>query len=331
MGQLKLFLSVCVLISHTSTYLGNIGYSCVFGFFMISGYGITYSLEKRYNNLSEYYSKRCRKIYIPYFLCTGITVALYFLFHLRCPSGFPYVSPELSFKGVLLEFIYNIGMNDNFWHLLNGFPKFVPQAWTDPIMIVFYIIAPALVAIHQKSKIGYWLIGTILISIPCVSIIKGHDFSMYRYRSVFCVLIYFFGGGVIYYTKSKWRISMPKIGLVLFSLIYLFFFYQRKFVLPLELQIMVSLFIMIPMIICAIQIPNNAREKYYSEISAYIYLTHFIGIAGYELISSMFYDVQNYQCNHMWLKSLIVLCISVLLSCLLQKINFSPSIVDKTD
>lgn len=284
MGELRFFISVCVVVFHTSGYLGNIGYSSVFCFIIISGYCNIFSLEKGYN-FKNYWWGKIKKIYVPYCVAVVFMGILWHIFYSDIPEAFPAIQNSFKAVDVLKNLYYSYQIpKDNEWWIFNAFPQLLPQNWTDPILWLMYILAPIIVYIKRQSVVYYVMFGLMSLGAPILSIVRHLDFPNYRYRSFFCLIIYFYLGTLLFYLKPYIKkIKHEKRLLLVLELLYVLYFASTKHV-QLEKNVMLSLPIVILMVTSAMNIERNYLDKLLSKMSYYIYLTHFVALAIWKIL-----------------------------------------------
>jgi peptidoglycan/LPS O-acetylase OafA/YrhL len=215
------------------------------GFFVISGYLCSQSLE-RSNTLGEYYWKRALRIYPGLFVVLLFTVILgVFVFESSAynyvlnksmwtylPANITIIKQQLSIDGIFTHNPYNPTINGSLWSL--------------EYELVFYIWLSALLIVGRKGKI-------IIVTIAVLALITSYIFFMdvvgaHKYMFLNGKLMlefgpYFFGGVLFSFLKMD---QVPKRALlitVLASLLlcafYLNYFTPAKFFLlpPLVLLI----------------------------------------------------------------------------------------------
>lgn len=292
MGIYRLLLSISVLIFHTSTLLGTIGYSAVFGFYIMSGFAISFVLDRTYRNqINSFWANRLLKIFPAYIAVLVVSMWLYYCFgndvmiNMQNDKLFVAALDQYKFKNIINEITLgyvhtpqreSFAMKDLLL-LFNGFPTIVPQAWTNSVEIFFYLTAPFIVSLWNKHRKGYYYILLISIIFPIITMILQLDFPTYRYRCVFSSYYLFLIGSLIYFKKDK--LPVIKFNKVIFGLlcvlhISIFAFGENKTTL-LEGKIIFSVILEILIIIVSTQIKfNNKQEKLYSVLSIGIYLSH---------------------------------------------------------
>jgi len=183
MGTIRFFLAISILITHSAPLLGVSmlnGDMAVICFFVISGFLMTMILETKYLDRTKiYFINRLLRIYPPYIAAVLFAVIIFYIF----PNGHhdPYkalghllrtenyglfwaaIVSNLTIVGA--EFSRYINVKDsgeilfpNFLYRGQGSGAhnflFVPQAWTLPLELMFYFLAPLVVRLRTRSIAG---------------------------------------------------------------------------------------------------------------------------------------------------------------------------------
>lgn len=310
MGIYRLILSIEILIFHTSNFLGVIGYSAVFAFYIMSGYSITYVLEKVYydKSLKAYYINRLLKVWPAYI---AVCIISFFIYYILGNNVIINGNEEMLFSAALsdytfIDIIHELTFNfmksyDNIFLVFNGFPTLVTQAWTNCVEIVFYFFAPIYVYLHRNQRHVYRLLFAVCIAFPIFTYLAGMDFPTYRYRSVAGAMFLFLCGGQLYYHRMDLiKIKHPYVSFCSINLLYIMYFAigTNKAVLT-DFKIYFSVLLEIVAIICAMQMipPRMERiDTLCAELSVGIYLIQKVAravvIYGYYLVSRGGYFVR---------------------------------------
>jgi peptidoglycan/LPS O-acetylase OafA/YrhL len=183
MGTIRFLLAVSILITHSAPLLGVSmlnGDMAVICFFIISGFLMTMILETKYLDRTKiYFINRLLRIFPPYIAALLFAVVIFYTF----PNGHhdPYkalnnllrtenyelflaaIVSNLTLVGA--EFSRYINVKDsgeilfpNFLYRGQGSGAhnflFVPQAWTLPLELMFYFLAPLVVRLRTRSIAG---------------------------------------------------------------------------------------------------------------------------------------------------------------------------------
>lgn len=297
MGIVRLMLSVSIVAFHTSAVLGHIGYSAVFGFYVMSGYVISLVIEKTYTNHSgKFWANRLLKIFPTYWivlLASGILISKYgnsVVVDMQTGGAdklFVAALSQYSIGDICNEIIlgYLAPKNGIKSYFFTGFPTIVPQAWTNTIELFYYATAPFGVMLWKRNKRTYYLLFIIVLAYPVVTFIFGLEFVIYRYRTVMGAYCFFMIGSLIYFNREKFpELKHPYISFGLLNTIYILMFCvgKNKDVFS-EARIWLSTLVMIFMIIVSSKITGNniykRIDKICSILSAGVYLTHMLARA----------------------------------------------------
>lgn len=316
MGIYRLLLSVLVVFFYTTTLMGTVGYSAVFGFYIISGYCISMVLDKKYRDqLWKFWLNRSLKL-IPSYL--AVLVCSIVVMNAFTEGMFDTTLSTYSLRDIWNEILLGYMTPRSAVLIFNGFPTIIAQAWTHSVQIFFYITAPWVCWIYKKNEKYYWLLGGITLIFPIVTALLKLDFPTYRYRSVFGSYWIFFLGSMLYFKRD----SIPRIKNSLKYFIVLAIAYVLMFCVGAnkaalsETKIYISVFIEVLMLIMALQMPYNAKvDRGCSILSMGIYLTHMLARALSVVIIN----------NNKWLSTIFegelivipVLVISVILAIVL--------------
>lgn len=234
MGIFRLILSIEIVIFHSCTMLGIIGYSAVFGFYLMSGYAIMLVLDQKYENrLGKFWLNRWLKLYPAYAAVFAASMLLYVLcgnevvIAAQKEKLFVAALDSYSFQEICRELFlgYQCKGHVSTALLLNGFPTITTQAWTHSVNLFFYLTAPLLIKLWKRNKLYY--VGLFLLSLvyPLFTYMAGLDFPTYRYRSVFGSYFIFMTGGFLYFLKDKFPdVKYKGMLFVLLNVFYLSLF-----------------------------------------------------------------------------------------------------------
>ncbi|OQB58688.1 MAG: Acyltransferase family protein [Bacteroidetes bacterium ADurb.Bin141] len=220
MGVFRYVLSSMVVWFHLVGGHMCWGYSAVFGFYLISGYVITYVLEGKYkeHKTVKFYKNRLLRLLPTYYIYVVLTVLVIVMlgnsYVLALPQNIAQYGAKQFLNDLVLGF-FTDKTNPALW--LNGFPRIVPQAWSLWPQFVFYLVAPFLVRLHRYSKKLYGIFVTIMALPPICFYFLKMDFGTYGYRSLLGVFVIFLVGSCIFYLKDY----LPKIKYpgILFSVL----------------------------------------------------------------------------------------------------------------
>lgn len=156
-----------VVIVHTSQKVTGIpheffrvisfGETCCQLFFVLTGYALTYSANKRHVPLKEYYKKRWMSIAPPYYIAVVFWSLLgYLQYRLQYAGGFGYNG---SFREILCNLFLLNGL------FSEGNNNIVPGGWYVGALVILYALYPLVhqitVSLYRKSKVllsGFYLV-----------------------------------------------------------------------------------------------------------------------------------------------------------------------------
>lgn len=218
---LRGILALMVLISHihlirfyfgiSDTYnnpiIYHLGRIAVTGFFVLSGYLITYSILKRREagkwKISGFYVARIFRIWPLYY--TVVLLALFVLPHISVlqftlPSSVTDVRTSTEYYGYFIGFLPQVPLLDR------AVLPFAEPSWSIGVEEIFYLIIPWVV-IFSKGKPGKWLLAFLLSFLALKYTAMYTDFpgrriaqlmQFYRYDSIVLGCL----AGVLHYHKS---------------------------------------------------------------------------------------------------------------------------------
>jgi peptidoglycan/LPS O-acetylase OafA/YrhL len=175
MGLTRLVLSLLVVGSHFGNLGEPIGGTAVASFFTISGFLMARTIRENYagaSGVGRFYSNRIVRI-MPPFLAVLLLTALVLTVRGMHPFalnrwgavGFPDVEfAPAWWQTVLLDL-------DPYPRYLSAQVYLAPQAWSLVVEAVFYLLAPALVALATaRLRAGLWIIGVASLSLALLSV-----------------------------------------------------------------------------------------------------------------------------------------------------------------
>lgn len=230
MGLLRVYLAVCVILSHCpppwkNAFLG--GLTAVKIFFIISGFYMSLILSSKYTGKNHsfrlFITNRFLRIYPVYWtvlaisLLTSLTSGLladkwlllspYMLFHHLLPlsAWVTAVTTNLVIFGQ--DAVMFLGLKpptaDLFFaidlhHTIRPFYSFliVPQAWTLGIELTFYLFAPLIVGLRLRSI--FCLMAISFLIRMYIYIVLGWDFDPWTHRFFPTEFIFFLLGNISY-------------------------------------------------------------------------------------------------------------------------------------
>lgn len=327
MGFLRVLLAISVLLEHVGglpitngKFVG--GVIAVESFFMISGFYMALVLNEKYNEPKSFYINRLLRLY-PTYWAVLITSTLAGLIFAHDFIFLKILSADWTFGSKLLMIFSNLFIVGSDWmmflypgnnglqftsNFLDNQTKFytyhmIPQAWTLPLEIMFYAIAPFII----KNK--KMLLIIILLSFLCRYIVFSYigTNDPWSYRFFPSEIIFFILGAFAYYSYqliNQLKYSF-NIGVSLFILIIFYimnfdnipvFILNTPIFSGKHLQFYILFVCSIPFIFLISK--NNSIDRYIGELSYPIYICHIllISIVSYlpKVTNSIAYNVIIY-------------------------------------
>lgn len=298
MGTLRFFLALSVAFAHSKTLTGKTvfldAHISVTIFFLFSGFLIAFVLENKYENqIVNFYRNRFIRIFVPFFIISiGIEVT-YFIFA-NYPKLIYIQTHQYDFAHMFLLYFSNFFLfGSEIVHLLSTRQNLlsenliIPQSWTLPLELYFYILAPLLISSGFRLVLVFLLSFLFYIYTYYTSNFKWLDYS-------FLTNLYFFVGGSIVYRISK-KLDLDYFHKVLsknqlkFNSIYiisvlsliLFMIFSRQFInqgnrLVLIFYYMLTALILPYIFYGNIYLNKNIKkvDKLLGNLSYYLYLIH---------------------------------------------------------
>jgi len=199
---IRLVLAVLVVMSHGNYFYGlgvehvlwNQAGLAVDGFFIVSGFLITWSIDRTFDT-KQYVIKRFARIYPLYFIV--ITVQLVLLFWL---SDGPDVSEAVSYYGWNLLFL-------NF--LQPEFGEVVSEPingslWTLKVEVMFYIILPIFLWLYRRLGVWFLVVGY-LCAVGYKYGVTEMGYPRYAKQLPGAMSLFIIGTALYFYGKSIFR------------------------------------------------------------------------------------------------------------------------------
>lgn len=194
-GTYRTILALMVVAFHIGG-VPQIGGYAVFGFYALSGYLMTFIMQKNYgytpSGKYRYAINRMLRLYPMYWASALFTLILIAIlgeavtsdYHnaLYLPSGF-----TETFKNILLFFPFR----EN--------PRLTPPAWALTVEIFFYILIGLGLSKHKKIVVGWFLLSIIYHALVII-LRLGSDYSYYP---IWAASLPFSTGALIFHFKDK--------------------------------------------------------------------------------------------------------------------------------
>ncbi|MEM6838139.1 MAG: acyltransferase family protein [Cyanobacteria bacterium P01_C01_bin.120] len=171
--MIRLVLAIIVCVGHLAAIQG-LGIYAVYGFFLLSGYGITLVITEKYKgNILAFYWRRIAKLYPLYLINWVLSVGLLRVIGIG------------GWHAMQIQEPWSILMIDRSW----GSP--IPQAWAIIIELLFYVLMSFGISTSSRRTFA-WL--------GCSLILSTADWGYYH---PFTYSVWFATGAAAYWMKIK--------------------------------------------------------------------------------------------------------------------------------
>ncbi len=317
MGVMRLLFAISVLLIHVgklpityTTFVG--GVVPVQCFFMISGFYMALILNERYSNIKDFYFNRLLRIFPTYWLILLLTTLTAIvlgnqIFITKILSTdwswgsklFMIFSNLFIFGSDIMMFFYPGADGMTFtkyyyresvqfadWHVIS-------QAWSLPIELIFYALAPFIV----KSKKKLVAIAILSLLFRGITYHYTGDFEPWPNRFVPLEMFFFCTGALAYfiYKKIEHSESAAGWGLIVFTVmvIYITNWPRVQFIIPDTylfigqwMQFYICFFFALPFIFQATK--NNRADRWIGELSYPVYLIHYLINHNIDILPAFF-------------------------------------------
>lgn len=179
-------------------FIKNNGYIGVEIFFLLSGFGIYFSISKS-TSIKEFYKKRVLRI-LPYYL------PIVLLYSILCMSVGYWTFKDLLYSVFLVGFWVN-----------NGFDYFFD--WYIPAILLMYLITPAFYYFYKKNKVLTMLVfcsvSLLAITFNNFIIPTGID---YLYLFLYRIPLYFIGFAIADFLMKNKNYTFTTSSIIIFAI-----------------------------------------------------------------------------------------------------------------
>ncbi|MBQ3969605.1 MAG: acyltransferase [Clostridia bacterium] len=254
------------------------------GFFVISGYGLTVSLQnKKEKYLGEFVSKRLRSPVFPYF----VMILLY--------SAYFRIRDNYTLKDVLNTFLIGAPIVKNSWYIIAIMYLYA----------LYYIFAKLL---FLKGKVRSFILVNFVGAAVYIMLCRGVGFGTWWYNTVFCFVV-----GIIFAEYEKDIIKKVKKHIVpvnILTAVLLAVIFVCKIKLPRGTDLFlgatvlfaVTFAVFVPLLCMIVDFSKNAVFKWIGKISLELYLIHGLVI---EFLKT---------CDSVYSNGAVFVCLTVVLS-----------------
>jgi peptidoglycan/LPS O-acetylase OafA/YrhL len=282
LGGWRFFLSFLVAISHLygSMIHGPAAYA-VWGFYVLSGYLMTYIINERYGDhpggLKKYARNRFLRIYPLYGLAFVLGVCT---IELLQPNGIDLrrLNPEFFRPGSLREWLVAAS-------LLPMLPKGglpVPVSSALAIEVGFYL----LIAVFATHRRGVWGAFVMALLLNLEIGIRTETFAQ-RYATFLPTLVAFLAGSLVYHHRDQLRkFALPRLSMLVWVLHCLVWLKYDSW--PWRSGLYLSVVLSAWVVVSLCEVREGALSNLLGEMSYPVYLFHttvgawFLGYFGYE-------------------------------------------------
>jgi len=311
MGDKKIFynLQICrgvaafiVVLAHANLMLNKelfsgfliIGWNGVDFFFVLSGF-IIYFVNMKYsglrNTFKEYIVKRLTRIYPAYwFYAVAVLILDCLVSRLTGKHLISWL--DLNATSILKSlFLYPTNVDSGVWPI-------IPAAWTLSYELFFYMVFGSVILFNKKTFLAIVCLWLLLIILNSINFISSGNNSFLNMVLNTKNIEFLFGCLIAELTLTN-KISMPKnnaVILLFFGVFLLFISWSNEALSHIWFKKMDFVNFGIPyfMIICALialetsKVESKIKKSlvYIGDASYSIYLTHYIGIIIFSLITS---------------------------------------------
>lgn len=268
-------------------------------FFVLSGFCITYLVEKHHSVLGFYF-RRLIRLYAPFLAGLLLAWFTYILFSsLGGNLDFNNAKAIQPFKSVFSDYHTTAR---NLFYLPSG--SFIAQYWSLTYEIMFYIISPFVLS--KKLRVWYLIISALLFLVGHLTTQGNGVFTLFLFEYNF-----YFAVGVLLFEKfelfsSAFGLKNNKLLLIVFGCFLPVILMSYRF--NEEAGLLITALLAVVMIVNSLKLnlfENNKLIYRLGELSYTLYLTHFASIFIWAiLLSSLGFvsSIPNFY-NWLWISS----------------------------
>lgn len=226
-GVLRIILALMVVVFHLYSGRYPLGPYAVYGFFIISGYLMTYIMHETYGySIKGRYSfaaNRFLRLYPQYWAATALSITLIFFLGENQVKAY---HPVIYFPDSIFSIFSNFTIIFQSWIPSGLAPRLVPAAWTLTSEIFFYVLICIGVS-KNFYRVKLWLALSVCYVIW--TFLSGHSF-VDRYAPIAAVSLPFSIGSAIYFSQRNSWLALMLFKLRLTSLRLFLLFIMNCFV-----------------------------------------------------------------------------------------------------
>lgn len=286
-GITRFILASLVILYHISRFV-FLGRFAVCSFFILSGYWITLMFNNKYSKkqqpLKMFYISRLRRL-LPAFYTFSILAFVVWILLDHTIIG---LIGSLHLPDKIIFWLSNTILLT--YYSLPKVNILVP-AWSLDIELEFYLLFPILFYISRKNyKILTWLF--ILFTALSFYLCFEYD-SVWINNSLLTYLYLFILGMMMFYYKINFSAKAERICLAIFVIIvgvqYMIPYAVQHFKITNSIYYTCISFILVvlavPVLANSVRVHSNKRDKFWGELSFMIYLSHWVWIRPYGLLT----------------------------------------------
>lgn len=200
-------------------------------FFTISGFLISFSLERNNFQLKQYFKNRSLRIFPALWVCTIFTALLLFAFG-KVGSGKDFIT---WFVAQITFFQFYASESLKTWG--TGHPN--GSLWSIAVEVQFYLVLPLVLYVINLSK-KKWVVNILLLIVFLLSILVKHLIHTSPYilqnelyvkllNNTVLIYLHFFLTGIAIYKNFEWLLPFLKEKVIIWLVIYVVYILVFKF------------------------------------------------------------------------------------------------------